>query len=103
MIDIDKLLKQAQEMQAQIKAKEQEMSNKEFIGKSGGGLVEIICTGKGDIKTIKIDPSILKPEDSLLIQDLIIAAFSDAKRHAEANASSSINNIFNIIQKNENE
>jgi DNA-binding YbaB/EbfC family protein len=99
MVDINKLLTQAQEMQSQLSAKEEEIANKEFIGKSGGDLVEITCTGKGDLKDIFIDPSIIKPENAVLIKDLIIAAFSDAKRKAEVDAASSINNIFSIIPK----
>jgi DNA-binding YbaB/EbfC family protein len=101
MVDIENLLKQAQEMQSQIQAQEKEMSSKEFLGKSGGGLVQVICTGKGDIKKINIDPSIIKSEDKVMIEDLIIAAFTDAKNQAEKLAMNSINNIFNIIEPKE--
>ena len=99
MVDINQLLKQAQEMQAQMQAQEQEMKNKEFIGLSDRNLVKIICTGKGDIKKIDIDPSILNPENVIIVQNYIIEAFSNAKKQAEDIAASSIDNILNIIPK----
>ncbi len=99
MVDINQLLKQAQEMQSQIQEKEKEMKNKEFIGLSDHSFVKVICTGKGDIKKIDIDPSILNPENAITVQNYIIQAFGDAKKQAEEIASSAIDNILNIIPK----
>ena len=56
----------------------------EVTGQSGGGLVRATLTGKGDVKGMKIDPSLLKPEDADMLEDLIIAACADAKGKAEA-------------------
>ena len=98
MVDITQLLQQAKEMQDKMQNKEKEMANRLFTGISGGDLVKVTCTGKGDIKNIDIDPSIINPNDKVLIQDLIIAAFAEAKKQAESAATSSIDNILNIIK-----
>ena len=98
MVDINQLLQQAKEMQDKMQNKEKEMANQLFTGISGADLVKVTCTGKGDIKNIDIDPSIINPNDKVLIQDLIIAAFADAKKQAESAAMSSIDNILNIIK-----
>jgi DNA-binding YbaB/EbfC family protein len=55
-------------------------------GRSGGGMVTVSLSGKGDMRGIKIDPSLLKPEDAEMVEDLIIAAYADAKGKSEAEA-----------------
>ena len=77
------MIKQAQEMQKKMKELQEGLANLEVEGSSGGGLVKITVTGKGEVKKIKIDPSLMKPEESEILEDLIVAAFNEAKKKSE--------------------
>ena len=77
------MIKKAQEMQKKMKELQEGLANLEVEGSSGGGLVKITVTGKGEVKKIKIDPSLMKPEESEILEDLIVAAFNEAKKKSE--------------------
>ena len=77
------MMKQAQEMQKKMKELQEGLANLEVEGFSGGGLVKITVTGKGEVKKIKIDPSLMKAEESEILEDLIVAAFNEAKKKSE--------------------
>ena len=77
------MIKQAQEMQKKMKELKEGIANLEVEGSSGGGRVKITVTGKGEVKKIKIDPSLMKPEESEILEDLIVAAFNEAKKKSE--------------------
>ena len=79
MMNIQGLMKQAQMMQKKMQEEQEKLEQQEFIGTSGGGIVKIIINGKFSILKINIDKSILAPEESEVLEDLIIAAYSDAK------------------------
>ena len=83
MKDFGKLMKQAQELQEKMGKLQEDLGRLEVEGISGGGMVRVTLTGKGELKAIKVDPSILKPDDAEMVEDLIVAAHSDAKRKAE--------------------
>ena len=70
-------------MQKKMKELQEGLANLEVEGSSGGGLVKITVTGKGEVKKIKIDPSLMKPEESEILEDLIVAAFNEAKKKSE--------------------
>jgi DNA-binding YbaB/EbfC family protein len=70
-------------MQSKLAETQEELARIEVEGQSGGGLVKVTLTGKGDMKTIKLDPSLLKPEEAEIAEDLIVAAFAEAKGKAE--------------------
>ncbi|MBW8299429.1 MAG: YbaB/EbfC family nucleoid-associated protein [Hydrogenophaga sp.] len=72
------------EMQAKMEKMQAEIASLEVEGKSGGGLVTVTMTGKGDLKGLKIDPSLFKEDDVEILEDLIVAAHKDAKDKAEA-------------------
>lgn len=55
-----------------------------FVAAFGGGLVSVTVTGKGEMKGLRIDPSLMKPEEVEIVEDLIVAAFADAKAHVDA-------------------
>jgi nucleoid-associated protein EbfC len=84
MKDIMGMMKKAQELQAKMQQMQTELAEMEVTGQSGGGLVRATLTGKGDVKAMKIDPSLLKPEDAEMLEDLIVAACADAKSKAES-------------------
>ncbi len=75
-------MKQAQEMQDNIKKVQEEISNTELVGKSGAGLVSITITGKYDVKKVDIDQSLID-DDKEMLEDLIAAAFNDAARKVD--------------------
>jgi DNA-binding YbaB/EbfC family protein len=84
MKDLMGMMKQVQDMQARMQRMQEELGALEVTGSSGGGLVSVTLSGKGDMKRVRIDPSLLKPEEAEIIEDLIVAASSDAKGKVEA-------------------
>ena len=83
-MDLMKMMKQAQEIQGRMQQMQQDLVGLEVEGQSGAGLVRVKLNGKLDALAIKIDPSLVKPEDAEMLEDLIVAAFQDAKAKAEA-------------------
>jgi DNA-binding YbaB/EbfC family protein len=83
MKNMQGFLKQAQEMQRRIEDVQTKLAGTEVEGKAGGGLVKVTITGKGDMKKVWIDPSLLKEEEKEVLEDLIVAAFNDAKSETE--------------------
>lgn len=79
-----KMQKQAKQMQAQLQKMQEEMKNSSFIGESGNGLVRVVINGEKDLKEIKIKPECIDPEDVEGLEDLIFAAFADAKKKADS-------------------
>ena len=73
------MLKQAQELQGRMAEMQAELENVTVEGSAGGGLVRISLSGKGDLKEVRIDPSMAKPEDVEILEDLLVAAHFDAK------------------------
>jgi DNA-binding YbaB/EbfC family protein len=84
MKDLMKMMKQAQEIQGRMQQMQEELANLQVEGQSGGGLVKVTLNGKMEARAVKLDPSLLKPEDAEMLEDLILAAFQDAKGKAEA-------------------
>jgi DNA-binding YbaB/EbfC family protein len=82
-MDILGIMKKAQAMQSKLAETQEELARVEVEGESGGGLVKVTLTGKFDVKHVRLDPSLLKPEDAEMVEDLIVAAFGDAKGKAE--------------------
>jgi DNA-binding YbaB/EbfC family protein len=79
---IGNLMKQAQQMQANMQKMQEEVANMEVEGQAGGGLVKVIMTGRHDLKRVSIDDSVLK-DDKEMLEDLIAAAVNDAVRQVE--------------------
>lgn len=85
-MNINKLMKQAQEMQAKVQKMQEELAEMEVEGSAGGGLVKITVTGKGEAKKVEIDKSLLDPEEddaNEVLGDLVVAAINDAKKKVE--------------------
>ena len=83
MKNLGNLMKQAQQMQSKMAEMQAKMDEMEVAGSSGGGMVQVSISGKGDLRKLKIDPSIVQPDDVEMLEDLIVAAFNDAKGKAE--------------------
>jgi nucleoid-associated protein EbfC len=83
MADFLGMMKQAAELQSKMKALQDELDHIEVEGISGGGLVSVRMTAKMEVKAVKIDGSLLKPDEGEIVEDLVVTAFADAKRKAE--------------------
>jgi nucleoid-associated protein EbfC len=83
MPDFLGMMKQAAELQSKMQAMQEELGNVEVEGISGGGLVSVRMTAKMEVKAVKIDPSLMKPEEREVVEDLVVTALAEARRKAE--------------------
>jgi DNA-binding YbaB/EbfC family protein len=83
MPDFLGMMKQAAQLQSKMQAMQEELGGIEVEGSSGGGLVSVRMSAKMEVKAIKIDPSLMKPEESEILEDLLVTAHNDARRKAE--------------------
>jgi len=84
MTDFMSLMKQAAQLQSKMQALQAELDLIEVEGTSGGGLVCVRLSAKGDLKGLRIDDSLMKPSEKEIVEDLLVAAHADARRKAEA-------------------
>ncbi|MEM9522865.1 MAG: YbaB/EbfC family nucleoid-associated protein [Pseudomonadota bacterium] len=80
--DMAKMMKTAQEMQAKLGQLQEDLGAMTVTGESGLGLVKVTATAKGELTTLEIDPSIFKPDEKEVVEDLILAAIKDAQQKA---------------------
>jgi nucleoid-associated protein EbfC len=92
-MDLKKMMQQAQEIQGRMQQMQEDLAALEVEGQSGGGLVKVKLNGRLEAQALKIDPSLIKPEEAEILEDLIVAAFQDAKRKAEAAAQAKMQEI----------
>lgn len=95
--NMNQMIKQAQKMQEEMKAKQEELEQQEFKTTSGGGMVEVTITGKKEIKNISIKPEIVNPEDVEMLQDMIMAAVNEAIRKVEDISNSEMEKITGAL------
>lgn len=93
MTNINQLMKKAQQMQSKMTALQEELAGIVVEGQSGGGLVRVSMTAKGDIKTVTLDPSLLVPDEKEMLEDLIVAALNDGRQKADAKTASEMAKI----------
>ena len=79
MKDLMGMMKQAQQLQAQMQQMQEELAAMEIEGQSGAGLVKVTLNGKGEMRGLRIDPSLMKPDETEILEDLVVAACQDAK------------------------
>lgn len=82
MADFSKILQQAQQMQGRLQQLQDELQNKTVTGTSGGGMVSVTADGKGQVRSVKLDPSVVNPSDIEMLEDLIAVAVADAQKKA---------------------
>jgi DNA-binding YbaB/EbfC family protein len=82
--NLGNMLKQAQQMQTKMAEMQAKLEATEVQGQAGAGMVKIRLTGKGDLRGISIDPSLMTADDREVLEDLIVAAHADAKQKVEA-------------------
>ena len=93
MADFLGLMKQAAELKSKMEAMQAELDQIEVEGASGGGLVTVKLSGKGEMRSVKIDASLIKPQEKEIVEDLIIAAHADARRKAEVVLQAKMKNV----------
>jgi DNA-binding YbaB/EbfC family protein len=84
MADFLGMMKQAAQLQSKMKEMQDQLDHIEVEGISGGGLVSVRMTAKMEVKAVKIDPSLIKPDEREILEDLLVTAMGDARRKAEA-------------------
>ena len=84
MADFLGMMKQAAQLQSKMQAMQAELDSIEVEGSAGGGMVSVRLTAKGDLKGVKVDDSLMKPEEKEILEDLLVTAHADARRKAEA-------------------
>lgn len=91
--NISKLLKQAQKVQSQMMKAQEDLQKKEVEGSAGGGMVKVVLNGANQLVSIKIDPEVVDPKDVEMLEDLIVAAHSNAMEKIKEMSDSTFGNI----------
>ena len=91
MMNIQGIMKQAQMMQKKMEEEQAKLAQEEVEGSSGGGMVKITLNGKFEMKKIALDKNLIDPEDAEVLEDLIVAAYNDAKSKIDAKMQDSMN------------
>lgn len=92
-MDINKLMKQAQQMQAGMAKAQEELAVRTVEASVGGGKVNVIATGSGDVLSIKIDPSVIDPADAEFLEDLVLKGVQEAITKGKEMAASEMNKL----------
>jgi nucleoid-associated protein EbfC len=98
MKNIGQLMKQAQEMQAKMAEIQSQLEAVEMTGAAGAGMVQLTLNGKGDLKRVKIDPALLDPREVEVLEDLVVAAFNDARAKVTAHAEQEMQKLTGGLQ-----
>lgn len=93
-MDMKKMMKQAQRMQRDAAAAQEEIAAMEFEATAGGGMVKAVVSGDNTVKSLAIDPEAIDPEDAEMLQDMIVAAVNEALRTASETANAKMNSIM---------
>ena len=92
-MDIMGMMKKAQAVQAKLQEAQDELGRLEVEGEAGGGMVRLTLTARGELKGVSIDPSLMTPADREMLEDLIVAAFTDGKAKADRAAAEKMQSL----------
>jgi DNA-binding YbaB/EbfC family protein len=98
MKNLGQLMKQAQAMQAKMAEMQAQLEAVEMTGVAGGGMVQLVLNGKGDVKRVTIDKAVVDPAEVEVLEDLIVAAFNDARQKVNAHAESEMHKLTGGLQ-----
>jgi DNA-binding YbaB/EbfC family protein len=93
MKNLGNMMKQAQQMQTRMAEMQAELDRVEVTGAAGGGMVKVTLTGKGDLKKLALDKALVDPEEVEVLEDLIVAAFNDAKAKVESHVAEEMSKL----------
>ena len=91
--DLGGLMQQAQQMQAKVQELQAELERAEVVGNAGAGLVKLTVNGRNEARRLEIDPSLFKPDEKGVVEDLIVAACNDARGKVEATVQEQMKSI----------
>ena len=97
-MNFNNMMKQAQDLQKKMADAQKKVESLEAEGTSGGGLIKIIIDGKNNVKSVKIDDSLISKEDVEILEDLILAAFNDGKEKIQKKISDEMSSITGGLQ-----
>ena len=98
MKNLGQLMKQAQEMQTKMAEMQEKLETLEISGSAAAGMVTVVLNGKGAMRSVKIDPSLVKPEEAEILEDLITAAHNDAKSRLEEKVQEETSSMMGGLQ-----
>jgi DNA-binding YbaB/EbfC family protein len=98
MKNLGNMMKQAQQMQAKMAEMQAELDRVEVTGAAGGGMVKVTLNGKGDLKKLNLDKALVDPEEIEVLEDLIVAAFGDAKAKVESHVAEEMSKLTGGLQ-----
>ena len=93
MKNIGQMMKQAQKLQEKMNEVQEQLANTEVTGSSGGGMIQVTLNGKAEVRRVRIDPTVIDPAEAEMLEDLIMAAFNDAKAKVEAHVAERMSQI----------
>jgi len=98
MKNLGQMMKQAQQMQQRMAELQEQLEGIEITGTAGGGMVEVTVTGKGTTRSVRIDPKLVEPGETEMLEDLIVAASNDAKAKVEARVQEEMQKLTGGLQ-----
>jgi hypothetical protein len=98
MKNLGQMMKQAQQMQQRMAELQEELEKVEITGSAGGGMVQVTMTGKGMLRSVRIDPKLVVPNETEMLEDLIVAAGNDAKTKVEAHMQAEMQKVTGGLQ-----
>ena len=98
MKNLGQMMKQAQEMQTRMQEMQSALEAVEITGTAGGDMVRVTVTGKGEMKALSVDESLVVPADKEVMEDLVVAAFNDARRKLDAHVQEETSKIMGGLQ-----
>ena len=98
MKNLGQMMKQAQQLQSKMNELQEQLAKTEVTGASGGGMVQVTLNGRGEMLKVKIDPSLIDPNETEILEDLILAAFKDAKTKVEASVAERMSELTGGLQ-----
>ena len=98
MKNLGDMMRKAQEVQTRMAEMQEELGRTELSGSAGGGMVEVTLSGKVEVRRVRIDPSLFQSGDVEVVEDLVMAAFNDAKAKVEAHVAEKMQEITGGLQ-----
>jgi nucleoid-associated protein EbfC len=95
--DLNKIMKQAQKLQAQVMQAQQELQKKEFEGSAGGGMVKAIVNGSLELMSVSINPDVVDPADVEMLEDLVVASIKNAQEKVKTASDSTFGSLSNQL------
>jgi len=94
MVNMNQIMKQAQAMQKKVTDMQEKLATQEFTGVAGGGLLSVVVNGKGELLKVTIDPTLVEKDDVEVLEDLIVAAYKDAKKKADESTEGAMSGVM---------